>query len=89
MSERQLQVGADGFGILLLIIFLLCELNILANSASSKCRPFDHLLMDQLIEYICSADSVCSNPCVGPIPNTNTSFFIINVCRKTHIYSKN
>ena len=29
--QRQLQVGADGFGILLLIIFLLCELMILAK----------------------------------------------------------
>ena len=29
--ERQSQVGIDGFGILLLIIFLLCELTILAK----------------------------------------------------------
>ena len=29
--ERQLTVGADGFGIPLLIIFLLCELIILAK----------------------------------------------------------
>ena len=29
--QRQLQVGADGFGILLLIIFLLCELMILTK----------------------------------------------------------
>ena len=31
MFEGQLQVGADGFGILLLIILLLCELITLAK----------------------------------------------------------
>ena len=41
------------------------------------------------MEYIFSAVKVCSNFCVGPIPNTNMSFFIINMSSKTHIYSKN
>ena len=29
----------------------------------------------KLIVYIFSAVSVCSNPCVGPIPKTNMSLF--------------
>ena len=41
------------------------------------------------MENISSAVKVCSNPCAGPIPNTNMSFFIINMRSKTHIYSKN
>ena len=34
----------------------------------------------KLIEYIFSAVSVCSNPCVGPIPKTNMYFFLLSMC---------
>ena len=30
------------------------------------------------IEYILSALSVCSNPCVGPLPRIEISFFILS-----------
>ena len=31
------------------------------------------------MEYIFSAVKVCSNPCVGPISNTNMSFFLLSM----------
>ena len=34
------------------------------------------LITTKLMEYIFSAVKVCSNPCVGPIPKTNKSFFL-------------
>ena len=34
----------------------------------------------KLIEYIFSAVKVCSNHCVGPIPKTNMSFFLLSIC---------
>ena len=32
------------------------------------------------MEYIFSAVNVCSNPRVGPISNTNMSFFLLSMC---------
>ena len=32
------------------------------------------------MEYILAAVKVCSNPCVGPIPKINMSFFLLSVC---------
>ena len=32
------------------------------------------------MEYIFSAVKVCSNPCVGPFPRTNKSFFLLSMC---------
>ena len=34
----------------------------------------------KLIEYIFSAVRVLSNPCVGPLPRTNISFFLLSIC---------
>ena len=34
----------------------------------------------KLIECISSAVRVCCNPCVGPIPKTNMSFFLLLMC---------
>ena len=31
------------------------------------------------MEYIFSAVKVCSNPCVGPIPNINMYFFYLSI----------
>ena len=43
----------------------------------------------KLIEYIFFAVNECSsNPCVGPSPRIKMSFFILNMNRWTHIYSK-
>ena len=41
----------------------------------------------KLIEYIFSAVKVCSNPCVGPIPNTNMSFFSLSLCAEKLIFT--
>ena len=44
----------------------------------------------KLTEYIFSPVKVCSNPCVDSFSRTNIYiFFIINMSRGTHIYSKN
>ena len=45
------------------------------NASSSKI----FFLTVKLMGYIFSAVNVCSNPCVGPFPRTNMSFFIINM----------
>ena len=34
----------------------------------------------KLIEYIFSAASVCSNPCVGPAPKIDMPFLLLSVC---------
>ena len=31
------------------------------------------------MEYIFSAVNVCSNPCIGPFPRTNMSFFWLSI----------
>ena len=33
----------------------------------------------KLIEYIFSAVKVLTNPCVGPLPSTNISFFLLSI----------
>ena len=33
----------------------------------------------KLFKYIFSADSVCSNPCVGPLPRIKISFFLLSI----------
>ena len=34
----------------------------------------------KLTEYVYSALSVCSNPCVGPLPKIKISFFLLSSC---------